>query len=114
MANKHLKKPDTSPKPEKARHAKAEAPEKPPKAKAKKAPAKKPEAAPAPEQVISLTDTLAAQVEASLNQARTPAPEPEPEPEQPTPKHDAPVKQKPVNFRRDRAKPAPGGTGSAR
>ncbi len=111
MANKHLKKPDTSPKPARARHAKAESPEKPPKAKAKKAPAKKPEAAPAPEQVISLTDTLAAQVEASLNQARAsaaPAPAPEPEPEKPAPKHDAPVKQKPVNFRRDRAKPAPG------
>ena len=125
MANKHLKKPDTSPKPEKARHAKparhakAESPAKPPKTKTKKAGGKrakggKPDeaAASAQEQVISLTDTLTAQVEASLNKSRTAVPAPEPEksaPEQKKPEEpEKPAKQKPVNFRRDKAKPAPG------
>ncbi len=80
MANKHLKKTDTSPQTEatapKARHAKpADAPKKTgPKATAGGKTSAKGKKAPkqdqAQEQVISLTEALTAQVEASLSQSR--------------------------------------------
>lgn len=80
MANKHLKKPDTSPQaetaPQKARHAKQpESPKKagdkrPDKGKKTAKGKKDPKRDTAQEQVISLTDALTSQVEASLNQSK--------------------------------------------